>query len=205
MAPLGGAVRCPFDITPAYSPWPVAALWGSLPWRGQPRFGLGAACRERWDDAVDKAFLEWAQATVFASTVAGVAVAERATARSLTPPLRSFEDHARYYTRHPDRAAAVHLGTGDVGAPPPDGPGELDRAVAMLHDIGVRLYERNLTTVDLADVSLHAVRVLSPDLTGIHVNDDWPYLGARTADRVWRYPDLEPNGPYPNPLPHPLG
>ena len=51
---LGGELRV-FDLTPAFSPHPVAAVTGTAPLRGMPRHSLGVACRARWEDAVEKA------------------------------------------------------------------------------------------------------------------------------------------------------
>ena len=70
----------------------------------------------------------------------------------------------------------------------------------------MRLLYRDLTTVDLRQVGLHAVRVLSPDLTPIFCHQRNPFLGGRTRDVLWRYPWAE-RLPlrFPNPMPHPLG
>ena len=45
------------DLTPAYSPFPVAAVMGGIPKRGVWRYSLGVACKHDWDSAVDKAYL----------------------------------------------------------------------------------------------------------------------------------------------------
>jgi ribosomal protein S12 methylthiotransferase accessory factor len=57
----------------------------------------------------------------------------------------------------------------------------------------------------VAQVGVAVVRVLSPDLTPIGCEHDWPFLGGRAGDLTWRYPGVEPVGPVPNPSPHPLG
>ncbi len=83
---------------------------------------------------------------------------------------------------------------------------ELDSLTGALSDAGVRLLWRELTTPDLRQLGISVVRVLSPDLTPIHFDTDWPFLGGRAADVAWRYPELAAcAGPFPNPDPHPLG
>ncbi|HVK20855.1 MAG TPA: YcaO-like family protein [Actinokineospora sp.] len=61
---LGGEITA-FDLTPAYSPFPVIAVAGTLPVAGVPRPTLGVACKTTWAEAMDKAWVEWCQGTVF--------------------------------------------------------------------------------------------------------------------------------------------
>jgi ribosomal protein S12 methylthiotransferase accessory factor len=204
----GGQVVC-VDATPAYSAFPVAVVAGALPVRGRPRIALGAACRARWEDAVEKAYLEWAQGTVYAGHI----VRERPTLRFANyADVTSFEDHAAYYTVQPEQWPAVPL---PHGAPAPGAPVEaqgatpaaqLAEALARLREHGVRVYYRDLTTIELRQLGLTCVRVLSPDLTPIHCDQRWPFLGGRAADALWRYPwARDCPRMFPNPLPHPLG
>ncbi len=217
VAALGGHVTC-IDATPAYSPHPVALVAGSLPLRGRERFSLGAACRSTRDAAVEKAFLEWAQGVFF---VGEYLAAHPGLRFDRYEDVETFDDHAVYYTTAPREWARIPLLLGappvagahgtPPGAPAPAGPRAstatvLARLVARLRDEGVRLYYRDLTTIDLRQVGLHAVRVLSPDLTPIFCHQRHPLLGGRTPDVLWRYPraagmDLC----FPNPMPHPLG
>ncbi len=202
------AVKC-VDVTPAYSPWPVAIVAGNLPWRGRPRFALGAACRETWAEAVEKAYLEWAQGTVFVSAfLAGHRDLEYREARDV----RSFQDHAAYYSVRPPEWDRVPLWTGDAVAPREDGVlikgtwDALHLGVEALRAEGVRLFYRDLTSVDLRQLGLWTVRVLSPDLTPLHFHEPWAFLGGRTGEVEWRYPWVDRSRlRYPNPLPHPLG
>lgn len=201
---VGGRVTV-VDATPAYSPHPVAVVCGEVPRRGRRRVALGAACRATWAEALDKAFLEWAQGILFA----GVWCSARPDLRFDHPgDVHTFEDHAAYYTAHPDRWDGVPLLAGAAGppsAPPPDGPPALADLAAGLGGAGVRLLYRDLTTPDVAQVGVAVVRVLSPDLTPIGCEHAWPSLGGRAGDVAWRYPGAEPAGPVPNPSPHPLG
>jgi ribosomal protein S12 methylthiotransferase accessory factor len=208
VADRDGAVLC-FDATPAYSPWPVAIVAGSLPLRGRPRISLGAACRETWAEAVEKAYLEWSQGIVFA----GYYMASHAgTTFQNARAVKTFDDHAVYYTAHPNRWEQVALTKGQSGNRPPTHEQHksvrdtLATGLESLKQLGVRLYYRDLTTVDLEQLGLWTIRVISPDLTSIHCQEAFPYIGGRTADVGWRYPyALGQRLRYPNPQPHPLG
>ena len=203
----GGDVRC-VDVTPAYSPWPVAVVGGSLPLRGKQRYALGAACRETWSAAVEKAYLEWAQGTVFVSAyLAAHSDLSYRDARDV----RSFQDHAAYYSVRPDEWGRVPLFQGREVDAPADAAtwGAWDAlylGVEKLHDAGVRVFYRDLTSVDLRQLGLSTARVLSPDLTPLHFHEPWAFLGGRTREVEWRYPCVNRSQlSFPNPLPHPLG
>jgi ribosomal protein S12 methylthiotransferase accessory factor len=210
VAALGGAVTC-IDATPAYSPHPVALVAGSVPLRGRERFSLGAACRGTWEAAIEKAYLEWAQGVFFV----GEYLAAHPALRFESPDaVTTFDAHAVYYSTAPrewERIALLRGSRAPAPAPAAAEPratvaGELEHLVSHLQSNGVRLLYRDLTTVDLRQVGLHAVRVLSPDLTPIHCHPSHPFLGGRTRDVLWRYPwarDLPLH--FPNPMPHPLG
>ncbi len=208
VAALGGRVVC-IDATPAYSPHPVALVAGSLPLRGRDRCSLGAACRATWEAAVEKAFLEWAQGVYFV----GEYLAHHPGLRfDSYDEVDTFDAHAVYYTTAPEEWAKVALLHGEPGTPAGDAPTApttaraLEQLVRRLRDEGVRLYYRDLTTPDLRQVGLHAVRALSPDLTPIYCHQRQPFLGGRTGDVLWRYPWAEPlRLRFPNPMPHPLG
>ncbi len=204
-----GGEAAAFDLTPAFSPHPVALVAGRVGRRGRPRAAVGVACRRRWDDAVDKAFLEWAQGLVFA----GVLLEQDPDRRYPRPEaVTTFEDHAAYYTFEPDRWEALPLWDGPRAELPPPVPGgsadpaeELAHLESTLAAAGVRVFWRDLTTVDVAQLGLAVVRVCAPELTPIHHDEAWPFLGGTTADLAWRYPWASPAGPFPSPHPHPLG
>lgn len=208
VADRGGWVAA-FDITPSYSNHSVAIVLGDLPMAGVPRISLGIACRASWHEAVDKAYLEWTQGVIFAGHRAR---REPDLQLSTAHEVRDFDDHAVYYTRHPDRWEELPFMT----KPGPlvearsaaDDPDEKS-AEALIHRLeehGIRLYYRDLTLIDLAQIGLRVVRVLSPDLTPIHSDHRWPHLGGTTADVNRRYPwAAEQTSIYPSPHPHPLG
>lgn len=211
VAQLGGRVAV-VNATPAFSPHPVALVAGDVPRRGRRRIALGAACRATWEEAVGKAFLEWCQGVLFA----GVYLDSRPGLRFGGPSdVRTFAHHAAYYTAHPERWDALPLLAGDPAPAPPPSPAATGRPAAQLHELtaalaaaGVRLFWRDLTTADVAQVGVRVVRALSPDLTPIHCDESWPFVGGRAADLAWRYPWA--SGPagttaFPAPSPHPLG
>jgi len=206
---LGGRVTC-IDATPAYSPHPVALVAGSLPLRGRERYSLGAACRSTWEDAVEKAFLEWAQGVFFV----GEYLAHHPGLRFESyDDVDTFDAHAVYYTTAPEEWAKIPLLQGEA-APAPVGAGspasttrdQLERLLEGLRGEGIRMWYRDLTTTDLGQVGLHAVRVLSPDLTPIFCHADHRLRGGRIPDVLWRYPWARHQRlRFPNPMPHPLG
>jgi ribosomal protein S12 methylthiotransferase accessory factor len=207
---LGGDVVC-IDATPEYSPHPVALVCGQLPLRGRPRYSLGAACRETWDAAVEKAYLEWLQGVTFA----GYYLAHNARSRFDDPTdVRTFDDHAVYYTLHPEQWTQLPLLRGETVVRRDAGPERAPAAVAeslaalaaALTVHGFAVYYRDLTTPDVREAGLAVVRALSPDLAPIGCDHRRPFLGGTVADVRRRYPwagggDLC----FPNPHPHPLG
>jgi ribosomal protein S12 methylthiotransferase accessory factor len=199
---LGGEVQA-FDITPAYSPHPVIAVAGTLPLGGKPRATLGLACRASTADAVEKAWLEWTQGTVFLE----VWLSENPDTVLRPEEVIDFDRHAAYYTTRPGDWAALPWLRGEIGPAPTGSPGsgaatELTELVMELTAAGIRLAYRDLTTPELTAVGLRAVRVLSPDLTPLHADHRWPHLGGTTPDVARRF---AATGTFPNPFPHPLG
>ncbi|MFV0429627.1 MAG: YcaO-like family protein [Arachnia sp.] len=218
--PIGATAQV-FDITQAWNPHPVAVVAGSVSVLGKQRHAFGLACRARWEEAVDKAALEWAQGIVFA----GVATADDPP--GLTPTQRAslwpaeacttFDEHARFYTRRPDLWQQLPWFACDastarpVEPPRPDtdlGPSEateLERLATELESLGIELLYRELTGPEAAACGVRVMRVLSPDLIPINADHRWPFLGAPAHDRHSRYPSLAPLGSFPSSFPHPLG
>jgi len=229
VAASGGEIMA-FELTQAWNPHRVVAVAGGLPYAGRPRFVLGIACRASLGAAMHKALLEWAQALTFASHLAG-----RDEALPRQPAaLRRFDQHAVFYTLRPELwhqtalvAQARPYGPGGhgVSAAAMDAecrtmvvdeicPDALDGRQALvqlralqtgLTGSGIDLYYRELTTVDVAATGLRVMRVLSPQLSGLHADERAPFLGGRCADVEWRYPGSVRHTAFPNPLPHPLG
>ncbi len=202
-----GEIRA-FDLTQVWNPHPVIAVCGYLPKNSVRRYAFGVACRESYPAALEKGWCEWLQGTVFAGYLAQRNASEDAQ-------LQNFEAHAVHYTRHPEQWRKIPLleTCGKARALPvwPESQEtiqiKLRNIVKQLAASGIRLYYRDLTTVDVREAGLTVVRVLSPDLSHLHGDDRAPFLGGRMADVAWRYPDLERNRShtFPNPYPHPLG
>lgn len=210
----GGELQA-LDLTQQWNPHPVIAVTGGMPFEGRPRHVLGIACRADPAEALHKALLEWHQALTFAAHLCG-----RESARLPREPaqLRRFDEHAAFYTLRPELWRHLPLlqdapdSTLQLVAPAlPSGPAaqraiaELDLLRRRLGNAGIRLYYRELTTADVAAAGLRVMRVLSPQLTGLHADERAPFLGGRCHDVAWRYPGAVGSGDFPNPFPHPLG
>jgi ribosomal protein S12 methylthiotransferase accessory factor len=208
VADRGGEVRA-FDLTQAWNPHPVVVVCGQLPLAGLRRYALGAACRSDHARALEKAYLEWIQGTIFA----GYYVNAHPGLRFASPAdVRDFEHHGAYYAIRPHEWTELPLLAADgaprpLPAPAPASPPalELARLHAALAAVDVPLYYRELTTPDVAACGLTVVRALSPALTPLHGDERAPFLGGRARDVAWRWPGGRTVGPFPNPLPHPLG
>lgn len=214
--PIGARVRL-LDLTPVYSPHPVAAVAGTALLAGRPRNSIGLACRSTFTEAAAKAALEWAQGVAFA----GVNTAtDPAGLRPAPAEVTDFDRHALFYTRRPElwdglplwSAAASPASSGPVprdgrrAGSPEERPvrDQLRDLVGALADHGIELLYRDLTLPDVVACGVRVVRVLSPQLTPIHPDHRWPHLGGSTADLARRYPDATSTG-FPSPHPHPLG
>lgn len=209
-ARLGGELRV-YDLTPAWSPHPVALVTGTLDLNGSPRHSVGVACRSRWAAAVERAELEMLQGVMFV----GHRLTVEPELAALTPEgVTGFDEHAVYYSANPDRWPELPIHRGARWADPPgdgvvgDPTTELRELVASLRSEPLRLCYRDLSTVDVNQLGITVVRVLSPDLTPIHHHHGWPFLGGRTSDVHWRYPDAAErrvDTTFPSPHPHALG
>jgi ribosomal protein S12 methylthiotransferase accessory factor len=205
----GGEVAC-FELTQAWNPHPVVAVCGFLPLRGRKRFSLGAACRQDHARALDKAWLEWLQGVVFAGFYANEHQELRFERGS---DVRDFPEHGVYYTLRPELWPRLPIfRKRRPPRPLPErtvedaAPVALDRLRRALSSAGVRLFYRDLTLPDVKDVGLHVARVLSPELTPLHGDEQAPFLGGRVRDVAWRWPEVATADiDFPNPHPHPLG
>lgn len=203
-----GAEVCAFDLTQAWNPHPVIAVMGRHQAQGQARHAFGMACRATLDEALDKAWLEWAQSLRFADHLV-----RQGSVPAQPLALRRFDEHAAYYTCHPESWTQVPLWRhreSACGPALPTNNGDTDAVqlqdlVASLLAQGIELGYRELTTPDVAQAGLRVVRVLSPQLSLLHADERAPFLGGRTADWRWRYPHAKAHHPLSNPWPHPLG
>ena len=212
VAERGGELAV-FDLTQAWNPHPVIAVAGGMPCQGRPRHVLGIACRATAGAALHKALMEWAQSLAFAAHLA----ARQSGSLPREPErLRRFDEHAVFYTLRPElwrqTALLAHAESAGRAAPAPVADEGIASPAEAVHGVvealgahGVDLYYRELTTVDVAACGLRVVRVLSPQLSGLHADERAPFLGGRCGDVAWRYPGSTRHTVFPNPLPHPLG
>jgi ribosomal protein S12 methylthiotransferase accessory factor len=188
-----------YDITPAYSPFSVALVAGGIKKRGAWRYSLGVACRESWDDAAEKAYLEWNQGVLFAGIYG-------------TYALRSFDEHAMYYTLHPEEWEGLRLFTKKETVHPTKkrrvfsaDADALAAARRALKRHGIRMYYRDITTVDAMQVGVRVVKALSPDLALIFAHQEWPFLHKVDLLLERNYPGQNNESVFPYLMPHPLG
>lgn len=197
------------DLTPAYSPFPVAAVMGGIPKRGVWRYSLGVACKHDWDSAVDKAYLEWNQGVLFAGVYGELADVSRIQKDT---ELHSFDEHAMYYTLYPELWPKLPI-LREKSAPyapsrrtaPEDPRRALDVTRKALVDAGIRVYYREVSTIDAIQAGLRVIKALSPDMALIHSHDAWPFLHKVDGMVESRYPSRGAESQFPNLKPHPLG
>ncbi len=204
-----GEVFC-FDITQDWNPFPVVIVCGYLLSENKKRISMGVACRESYEKAIEKAYLEWIQGCVFAGYYD-----ENHPNLNLDniSDITSFDLHAVYYTKYPEKWHKCPLILKRKKYNYKEKNNNLDNAssetklsflLKKLNSVNIRLFYKDITTVDVRDVGLTVVRVISPDLSLIHGDENLLFLGGRTNDVKWRYSDLIP-GDFPNKFPHPLG
>ncbi|MDO5068333.1 MAG: YcaO-like family protein [Propionibacteriaceae bacterium] len=202
---LGGEFTL-FDLTPAYSPFPVAAVMGGIPKRGTWRYSLGVACRTSWEAAAEKAFLEWNQGVLFAGIYGDFVDVSGLTEYH---QVRSFDQHAMFYTRNPEHWPRLpilqHDGTLHPAPVREPGPDLLEAARQSLARAGIRVLYRDITTIDAVQAGLYVVKALSPDMASIYAHEDWPLCGGVEEMLPSRYPDRVQESAFPNRMPHPLG
>lgn len=203
------AVRA-YDVTPDYSPHRVACVAGTLPLRGLPRHSLGLACRASWEEAVEKAYLEFVQGTMFA----GHQLAMAPELHQLTPSTcTGFDQHAVYWSTKGDAWWDLPLHADPTFVEPARDEDssartdleQLTQLVAALRQANVRVFYRLLPNAAAGQLGLRVVRAMSPDLVPLHHDHNWPFLGGTASDRSWRYPNHQPLVSYPSPHPHGLG
>lgn len=205
--PLGAECHV-FDLTPAYSPVPVAAVAGGIRKAGVRRVSLGVACKPTWDEAVEKAYLEWNQGVLFAGLYGEHAQVE--TPRDPSA-LRTFDEHAIYYTQHPELWDRLPLWASAIPSVAPkveirgDDAAVVTAIAAAFDAHSIRAGWVDLTTIDARQVGLSVVRAVSPDLASIFAHQAWPHLNRVAKAIPLRYPGLTPCEPFPHPMPHPLG
>lgn len=208
VARKSGQVFC-FDITQKWNPHPVVIVCGYLRQRNKKRISMGVACRETYAQAIEKAYLEWTQGAIFAGFYD---VYHPDLELNKVEDVVDFDEHAVYYTLYPDLWDKVPLlkkrliyKKQNIEGKYRETKTTLEQLLQKLKDVGIRIFYRDLTLPDVREVGLTVVRVLSPELSLIHGDELAPFLGGRTNDVKWRYPDLVNQIEFPNKHPHPLG
>lgn len=216
LAATPGASAQVYDLTPAWSSHPVAAVTGCVPLAGRPRYSLGLACRSSWEAAVEKALAELLQGTLF---IAHHLHQHPEMAALQADQVVDFDRHAIFHSVAPLGWPDLPIHRAAVAAEaPPDAPSEAPGAtdddhladlLAATGRAGIRFFYRELTSPPVNQLGLRVVRVVSPELTPLHHDHRWPFLGGRAADAAWRYPDADarrdPETTFPSPHPHALG
>ena len=204
-----GQVFC-FDITQSWNPFPVVIVCGYLLKNNKKRISLGVACRENYKKAIEKAYLEWVQGCIFAGYYSEY---HKNLALNNICDVNSFDLHAVYYTLYPEKWDSVpliknktsyHYTEKNESLINKDIKYKLNFLLKKLKKENIRLYYKDITSIDVKDVGVSVIRVLSPDLALLHGDENEKFLGGRTSDVNWRYCGLQV-GEYPNNHPHPLG
>lgn len=198
-----------FELTPAYSPFPVIAVAGGIPKRGKWRYSLGVACRDTWKAALDKAYLEWNQGVLFA----GIYDKYVDTSYIKDPlKVKSFDEHAIFYTLYPEKWHSLPMFKNKdkihkvaVAGRTMTTEQALKATKSAFAKMGIRLYYRELSTIDADQLGLHVVRVTSPDLAPIFAHQEWPLIDKLNSKLMSRYPWASNSLEFPNLMPHPLG
>jgi ribosomal protein S12 methylthiotransferase accessory factor len=198
----GGEVFC-FDLTQDWNPFPVIAVCGHLLSRNKKRISLGAACRADYKSAIKKAYHEWIQGCIFAGYFddfhPDLLLNENSS-------VNSFDIHAVYYTKKPHEWHETPLLKHRKPYKPKAESSNqtLEFLLKSLKRENIRFYYKDITTADVRETGLTVVRVVSPNLSLLHGDENMLFLGGRTGDVCWRYKNLE-QGEFPNKYPHPLG
>lgn len=128
---------------------------------------VGTAAARTFEEALAKAHLEAELGQIYVR-----ALVRRSPLRER---MESFEDHARYYTDHPERRGVLDLfRTGPRRTPPPR---RSDPRAALLA-ARYAPWWKDLTPSDLASAGFHVVKAIVPGLAPLHAIEDWPFLGV---------------------------
>ena len=204
-----GQVYC-FDVTQDWNPFPVVMVCGYILSENKKIISMGVACRETYENAIEKAYIEWVQGCVFARFYNENNKKIKIDNQS---DVVDFDLHAVYYTKYPKKWDDVPLikdrikyqyEEKNLNFKDKKVEKKIEFLLKVLKKENIRLYYKDLTSVDVKSIGVSVVRVVSPDLSIIHADENAPFLGGRTSDVKWRYKNLK-QGKFPNDFPHPLG
>ncbi len=204
-----GQIFC-FDVTQDWNPYPVVMICGYLLSGNKKRISMGVACRENYQKAIEKAYLEWIQGCIFAGYYDDH---HKDIKLNDYKEVNSFDLHAVYYTKHPDKwnktplikyKKAYQYTERNNNLKNKSIEYKLNFLLKKLEKENIRLFYKDITSIDVRDVGVTVVKVLSPDLSLLHGDENEMFLGGKTNDVKWRYGDLKARK-FPNQYPHPLG
>ncbi|MDO8265383.1 MAG: YcaO-like family protein, partial [Candidatus Saccharibacteria bacterium] len=206
---LSGICRV-YDITPAYSPYPVIAVMGGIPKEGKMRYSLGVACKTTYKEAIEKAYTEWHQGVFFAGVFAKNVNTDRI---KTIQDVNTFDDHAVYYSLFPEQWSnlpmlfddKIHPKRLEISDSQPDALSALKNLKKSLNRSNIRLYYVDLSGIDAIQSGVRVVRSVSPDLAMIFAHQSWPLIDRVGGFKKSRYPKDKQLVDFPFLMPHPLG
>lgn len=128
---------------------------------------VGTAAERTMEDALAKACLEAELGQLYVRSLV-----RRSAPREA---MESFEDHARYYTDHPERRGVLDLFR--AGPRRELDPREVDPRQALL-SAGLAPWWKDLTSPDLGRAGFAVVKAIVPGLAPLHAIEAWPFLGG---------------------------
>ena len=175
---------------------------------GQPIVTVGAAARMRFQDACRKAFAEAANG--YARVVSELDAHGPWRPAAGFVDVTDFARHSLVYTVPEHQPALDFMLASPVEQPieqlesdtPPDAPGQLRHALALLRENFQEIVAVDLTTQEFASLGLHAVKVVIPEAVPLHPDHRYPWLGHRRLHEVPRVLGYE-SGKI-NQFPHPF-
>jgi len=175
---------------------------------------FGAASHPRAGTALTKALLEAAMGRIYIRQL--VRQDPHKAYRRDFADVRTFTDHAQFYTRRPRYRRHLTRLVSDRTYAQLDmlsnsekchDATELERVAERLRSLGLDAYWRELTTADVASAQLHVVRVLVPGMQLLHGDHSLPFLGGnrrRHPEQVFAWaPTPRHRRQRQNGLPHP--
>lgn len=167
---------------------------------GWPALMVGAAASPDAAQALERAFMELFQNHRYLA-----AVRPDPHSASSDPPrsddVDSFEAHALFYSRHPDRIERLSfleegepIALGDIASFPRGDPAtDVADWSERLEACGFTVFACDLTTRDVRGAGRHVARVVVPEMVRLHSEHALPFLGS---------PRLEgARNPHPHPFP----
>lgn len=157
---LGGEIWA-FDVTPMYSPFPVIAVAGGVQKRGKWRYSLGIACQKRGLMPYKKHTSNGTKVCCLLGFMKSMLIHLRYSSYTL----KSFDEHAIFYTLHPELWHSLPMFRNtkklyevSVKGTPMTTEQALKIAKKALQDNKIRLFYRDLTTIDADQLGIRVVR-----------------------------------------------